>query len=197
MKKSINVLRKIMSLAIIAFAALYYFIRKNEFAIFLTIIITLFIIFDLINYFSKNKNKLSRLFFKLYPKKKEEIKQPLTDATIFLILTLILTILLPKEIVIFALILYTIVDGTEQIFGIALDEKTKIPWNKYKTIQGTFAGFVSAIIASYIIIKFITPTVPLSIILPVSFISALAGTSKKYDNEIILSSIALILWLMI
>jgi len=194
--KKIAVKRKILSLFILLFALLYNFTNKKITLVILFSFFTIFLIFDLFNYFSRGKNKASKFFFKLYPKKKKEYNSLLSDATLFFISTILLILIFQKEIVILSLILLMSVDAGEQIFGILIKSK-KLPWNKDKSWMGTFMGFLIGIITLYIVITTILENIPFIIILPTSFIAAIAGTSKKFDNILIPWCVAIILAILL
>lgn len=189
--RKMDLIRKFLSLYILIFALIYYFFDKKVILITLSALLILFLPFDLMNYFSKGKNKISKWFFKLYPKKRLEKKHILSDASIFFIFTIFLVLLLQKDIVVFSLILFTFCDPIEKIFGILFPYE-KLPWNKDKNWMGTSAGFLVSILAGFLAISCLNINLPLWIIFPTSFIAALAGTSPKYDNILIPWSIAIL-----
>jgi|TARA_B100000315_G_C14308148_1_gene465046 dolichol kinase len=196
MGRKIATKRKFLSLFIVLFALLYYFTNKTIFVFTMSSMLALFLFFDLLNYFSKGKNKLAKHFFRLYPKKREELKSILTDATLFFISTLLMSLFFQKEVVIFSLILLTFVDMSEQIFGKLLPFK-KLPWNPQKSFLGTFMGFLIGTIVSYLVITTILENIPLIVILPASIVAAIAGTSKKFDNILIPWCVSIILIILL
>ena len=135
------------------------------------------------------------MFFKLYPKRKEEYNNILTDASILLISTLLLILVFPKDIAILSMILFTFVDVGEQIFGITFPSE-RLPWNDEKNVAGTLAGFFVAVIVGALSIFFMGLGVPFDFLLPVSAVAAVAGTSKKHDNIVIEWSSAILLVLL-
>ncbi len=196
MGRKIATKRKFLSLFIILFALLYYFTNKTIFVYTMSSMLALFLFFDLLDYFSKGKNKFAKYFFRLYPKKREELKSILTDATIFFISTLLMGLFFQKEVVIFSLILLTFVDMSEHIFGKLLPFQ-KLPWNSQKSFLGTFMGLLIGAIVSYLVITTILENIPLIVILPASIVAAIAGTSKKFDNILIPWCVSIILTILL
>ncbi len=188
--------RKLLSLVVFLFALLYYFTDATFFICFLLIMFALFSFFDVIHYISKGKNMFAKYFFKVYPKKKEELNVLFTDATLFFLCTLIMCLFFQKDAVVFSLIMLTFVDAGEQIFGILIKSKP-LPWNPKKNYSGTFSGFLIGLVVSCISIIFLFNTVPLWIIFPTSFVAAIAGTSKQYDNILIPWAVAIVLTVLI
>lgn len=189
-------LRKLLSLFIIIFSLIYYYFNKTTFLLVITAMFILFLTFDLLRFFSKGKNKFAKIFFYLYPKKREELNFIFTDATLFFMSTILMGLFISKEILIFSLSILTFVDAGENIFGKILPFK-KLPWNSKKSYLGTFAGFLIGIIISYLAIIFIPYNLPLYLILLSSFVAAMAGTSYKYDNLLIPWSVAVLLTILI
>lgn len=194
--EKINWTRKVLSLFILLFALLYYFTSKKIILITLIAMLSIFLFFNLLNYYSKGKSKIANIFFKLYPKKEHEYKRPITDATIFFISTIFLILIFKMEIVIMSLILLTFVDANEQIFGIKFSKSKKLFWNKDKNYAGTLAGFLTGIIISLISILTLKLGFGIWTILPISIISSLAGTAKKFDNIIMPWATSVTLYLL-
>jgi len=184
-----------LSIFIFLFALVYYFFNKGAMLIVLGILLIIFLLFDLINYFSDGKSKIARIFFKLYPKKKREGRTILTDATIFFISTILLVLIFQKEIVVFSLIILVFCDIAEQVFGIKIKSR-KLFWNKGKNWAGLIGGFVISVIVGYLAVELLG-LLSLGVILPISIVAAVAGTSPRYDNILIPWSVVLILLLIL
>ncbi|PIN88595.1 hypothetical protein COU61_04245 [Candidatus Pacearchaeota archaeon CG10_big_fil_rev_8_21_14_0_10_35_13] len=189
-----SLLGRLLGFFILIFALVYYSFGYYTMLRSLIIVSLIFIPFDLINYLSKGKSRISRLFFKIYPHKKEEKKHLFGDGTIFLLSTIIMVLVLPKGVVIMSLIIFNFVDPAERVFGIMLPY-LKLPWNKKKTWVGTAFGFFAGIIFSILGIYLLNIYFSALSIITASLIVALAGTSSKWDNLLIpwLSAIVLLL----
>jgi len=185
-----------MGMFILGFIGIYYLFDKSAILGFLGLILAIFLPFDLLNYFSKGKNRFSKLFFRLYPKKSEEKNRLLSDASTFFISTILLILIFEREIVLFTLILFALCDASEGVFGKLISSKT-LPWNKRKNFAGTLGGFIIAMISGYLAVTYLSIDIPMLLILPASFICALAGTVKKWDNLFMPWLTAIVTWFLI
>jgi len=194
-KPKINITRKILSLFIILFAIFYHITNKKSTIALLSILLILFLFFDILYKATKGKNKTVKAFYRLYPKKEKEYGAILSDATIALISMLIITFTFTKEITIYSLIIWTVIDTCEQIFGI-LYFRGKLPWNKDKAISGTHIGAISGIVFGQLTSYCLQLQISMTSIIIIGIIAALAGTAKKYDNISIPWTISIILYLL-
>ncbi len=192
--EKISPFRKIEAFFIIIFALIYYFFGKIIIWYILIILLSAFLVFDLVNYYSRRKDTNTKLFYKLYPKKKLEKRNILTDGTIFFISTALMVLFLEKNVVVLSLIIFCFCDQAERIFGILMPSK-KLYWSKSKNWAGTILGFIIAFLAGFISIKILNLSFPIWFLLPTSIVAALAGTMKNNYNNIIQNDNILMPWL--
>jgi dolichol kinase len=178
----IHLRRKILSLGIIVLAVLLYKLPKESSIELLVFISTTFILLDCIHHKYGEKNILTRLYFKLYPKKPHEYKRLLSDASVFFFSTLVMMLVFIKEITVFSIVIFIIADITSHITGIIL-HKGKLFWNHQKTWGGLIPSFILAFITGYITIQ-LMPSFDLNLqsLVIVSAIISVMGTLNDYDN---------------
>lgn len=189
----IHLKRKILSLSIIGLAILFYRL-PDDLAVRLMISISIiFVLLDFVHYKIGEENILTRLYFKLYPKKSHEYKKMLSDASIFFLSTLVMIIIFPKAIVAFSLIVFIVADIASHVFGIIF-HKGKLFWNQKKTWGGVLPSFFFAFWAGYLMAKWM-PYFDLSFleITVLSAVIALFGTLNEFDNLAMPWSYALLL----
>ena len=189
----IHIKRKILSLSIIGLAVLFFYLPDDLVIRMMVSISIIFVFLDFVHYKIGEENILTRLYFKLYPKKPHEYKKMLSDASIFFLSTLIMVIVFPKEIVAFSVIIFIVADIVSHVFGIIFHQG-KLFWNQEKTWGGVLPSFFSALLVGYLIVKLV-PHFDLNFlqIAVLSATIALFGTLDEFDNLAMPWSYALLL----
>jgi len=191
----IHVLRKIISiLFVVSLALFFYFLGEINTLFILLALTVVFVPLDIVHYFTKGKNRISRLFFETYPKKRAEYGQYVSDASIFFISTIIMVLFFDKDIVFLSLLIFIFTDASEQIFGNLFPSKGFL-WNKKKGWIGTLSGFLIAMAVSFSIMGVFFIEIAFWRILFSCAVAAILGLSRKYDNVLIPWGAAIVLFL--
>lgn len=178
----IHLKRKVLSLSIVALAVLLYRLPYESGLQLMVFISAVFIFLDSMHHKYGDKNILTRIYFKLYPKKPHEYQRLLSDASIFFFSTLVMILVFTKEIAVFSIIIFIVADITSHISGIML-HRGKLFWNHAKTWGGVIPSFVLAFISGYITMSLMTNfDLSLIQITITSALVAVLGTLNNYDN---------------
>jgi len=192
-----ELVRKLIHLFSLSIPIIYYFIPRSDGILILSILTFLALILDLTRYFS---DSVGKIFYKVFGflLRKHEVdsrKKNLNGATYVLISALICVILFPKVIFITAFTILIISDTMAALIGRKFGKHRLLS----KSLEGTLAFFISAII-----VVFLTPKVsnlPMEYV--IGIIAAAVGAIVENisfgfadDNLAIPVSIGFTLWLL-
>jgi len=146
-----EVVRKLIHLCSLSIPIVYYFIPRNNALIILGAVTTFALVIDLLRQFSGRFGKIFHSFFGFLLRKHEldQKKKNLNGATYVLISALICVFVFPKVIFITAFSILIISDSMAALIG------RKFGKHKFlsKSLEGTLAFFLSAIIVVFFVPK--------------------------------------------
>jgi len=146
-----EVVRKLIHLCSLSIPIVYYFIPRNDALIILGAVTTFALVIDLLRQFSGRFGKIFHSFFGFLLRKHEldQKKKNLNGATYVLISALICVFVFPKVIFITAFSILIISDSMAALIG------RKFGKHKFlsKSLEGTLAFFLSAIIVVFFVPK--------------------------------------------
>ncbi|PIN88835.1 hypothetical protein COU60_05420 [Candidatus Pacearchaeota archaeon CG10_big_fil_rev_8_21_14_0_10_34_76] len=178
-KEEINILRRVYGVLTVLVLLTFYLFMESYFIYFLVGLILLSLIFDIGRVY---KNKAIENISKYYPKEKNEGN--FSDLSIFLIFSLVLALIVPKGIFILSLLVFIVSDNIEHIVGV-LYHRGPLFWNRSKSWSGFISGFLVSLTILYLLGGYFDIIGNSKLIIGVSFLSALAGTSNFQDNLLI------------
>jgi dolichol kinase len=192
-----EVVRKLIHLCSLSIPIIYYFISKHDAIIILSILAFAALFIDIGRYFSPS---LGKIFYKLFGfiLRKHEVdsrKKNLNGATYVLISALLCVIIFPKVIFITGFTVLIISDSMAALVG------RKFGKHKFlaKSLEGTLAFLISAIIAVFFTPKIIgSSTEYLIAIIAVAIGAIVENISFGFadDNLSIPLSIGIVMWIL-